>query len=444
MSPVTWALDAADTRHLLGRVAFGVQPGDMQRFATLNRDQAIDLLLMESAQFEPGDFPSFAARPWELDFWQQSPKNPNYRQQRSLDWAELHRWYFDRVLRTRTPLRERMVLFWHAHYANADIDVTQQMVWQNQTFREQALGNYVDLLRSFSRDDANIRNLNLFRNRRDQVNENFGRELLELYSLGIGHYSQADIREASRAFTGWRTWRRTGFFLKWWPWHDFGQKTVLGHTGWLDGDDVIDILAENPRFAEFLVEKLWREFVSPQPDPVEVKRLANRFRHDYRIDGLMRDLLLSPAFWAPKNRLILVKSPVELVVGTLRAIGVPGNDPRSLGPAPGVWCTAMGQKMFLAPDVKGWRGHTDWLNVTTLQVRYQFLQGVTTGFDPAVLEGVAKLSDLGNMNAMYLVGDFQRDTQVLWMNIERLAVEGSNMSSMPQSQDLLDMTYQLR
>ncbi|MDM4770771.1 DUF1800 family protein [Solimonas sp. SE-A11] len=437
------ALSAADTRHLLERVAFGLQPGDVKRFEKLSREQAVDLLLAESSQVEPANFPLASARPWEMDYWQRPPVNSNWRKQRSEDWGALHAWYFDRVLRTRTPLRERMVLFWHAHYANADIDVAPMMAWQDQTFREKALGNYVELLRAFSRDSANMRNLNLFTNRRQHINENFGRELLELYSIGIGQYREADIYEVSRAFTGWRTWRAGGIFVKWYPWHDFGEKAVLGHTGRFDGDDVIDLLASHPRFAEFLVEKLWREFVSPNPDPAEVQRLSASFRRDYRVDGLLRALLTSPSFWAPGNRFVLVKSPVELVVGALREMGLP-QTPGSFGPEIGVWCSAMGQNMFLAPDVKGWRGHTDWLSVATLPVRYQFLHGLREGFDPAMLDRLAGVLNLNEMNSMYRDEDFRRDTSALWMRIERVGTMGGANTSAMASPRFVDLTYNLR
>lgn len=440
-SPV-WALDAADARHLLERVAFGMQPGDLQRFGSLNREQAVDLLLSDSAKIEPPDFPPVAAHPWQADYWTRPPINSDYRKQRTRDWATLYTWYFDRVLHTRTPLRERMVLFWHQHFPNTDIDVAPQLFWQDQTFREGALGNYVDLLRAFSRDGANIRNLNLFTNRQGRINENFGRELLELYSIGVGHYQEADIREVSRAFTGWRTWRSAGVFVKWYPWHDFGEKTVLGRTGRFDGDDVISILAAQPRFAEVLVEKLWREFVSLTPDVVAIRRLAADFRKDYRIDALLRAVLTEDAFWAPENRLILVKSPVELVVASLREIGLPQQSHGSLGPVPALWAAAMGQKMFLAPDVKGWRGHTDWLTVATLPMRYQFVHSLGVGFEPSVVDRIADDQNLNTANSLYRGEDFRRDTLALWMRIERMGAGSRDLERIDQR--LNDLSYQLR
>src|SRR5262249_3078601 len=149
-------------------------------------------------------------------------------------------------------------------------------------------------------------------------NENFAREVMELFTLGEGHYSERDIKEAARAFTGWSVDRDTGEYAYRPRWHDAGEKSVLGRTGRLSGEAGLDQLLAQPRTAEFVAAKLWREFVSPTPEPAEIRRLATVFRKDYELKPLMRAMLVSDAFWAEGNRATLVKSPVDLVVGTIR------------------------------------------------------------------------------------------------------------------------------
>jgi len=204
-----------------------------------------------------------------------------------------------------------------------------------------------------------------------QPNENFARELLELFTLGEGHYSEADIKNAARAFTGWSIDRETGRFVDHLQQHDGGEKTFLGQTGNFNGDDIIAIVLRQPRTAETIVEKLWREFVSLKPDPVEVKRLAAIFRNGgYEMKPLMRALLLSPAFRDPANRGALIKSPVELIVGTVHVLGLPVPEKTGLVRM----MAGLGQSPFDPPNVKGWPGGEAWITTNTLLLRQQFLR----------------------------------------------------------------------
>ena len=208
-------------------------------------------------------------------------------------------------------------------------------------------------------------------NRRGQPNENFAREVMELFTLGEGKYVERDIKEAARAFTGWSIDPDNGEFL-WRPFqHDGGVKTVLGRSGELRGEDVIDILLEQPSTAEFVVGKLWKEFVSPQPDAADVARIARVFRSSgYQIKPALRELLLGAAFWTPENRGALVKSPVDLVVGTLRQFDVAFSDPLPFV----LLLRTLGQDILSPPNVKGWPGGEAWIDTRTLLARKQFLE----------------------------------------------------------------------
>jgi uncharacterized protein (DUF1800 family) len=244
------------------------------------------------------------------------------------------------------------------------------MYGQNALLRREALGNFGELLHAVARDPAMVLYLDSASNRKGKPNENFAREVMELFTLGEGHYGERDVKEAARAFTGWGFDPATGTFLFREGAHDDGEKTVLGRTGDFDGDAVLDILLAQPQTAERLVTKLWLEFVSPRPDPREVKRLAAVLRDArYEIRPALRALLVSDAFYAPENRAALIKSPVDLVVGTLRQFQFATGDVLPFVLA----ANQLGQALFAPPNVKGWPGGEAWINSTTLLRRKAFV-----------------------------------------------------------------------
>ena len=198
------------------------------------------------------------------------------------------------MLTTPSPLTEKMVLFWHNHFVSSLQKVRSPVLMyrQNALLRKHALGYFGDLLHEVAKDPAMVIYLDSASNRKGQPNENFAREVMELFTLGEGNYGENDIKEAARAFTGWSLDPDTGEFVVRPLIHDDGVKTVLGRSGNFDGDAVLDILLAQPQTAEFIVAKLWREFVSPTPDPAEVKRIARMFRDNrYNIKVALRALL---------------------------------------------------------------------------------------------------------------------------------------------------------
>jgi uncharacterized protein (DUF1800 family) len=257
------------------------------------------------------------------------------------------------------------------------------MYRQNVLLRSQALGNFATLLHAIARDPAMLVWLDNARSRREAPNENFAREVMELFTLGEGHYGERDVKEAARAFTGWSLERETGEYRFRPAFHDFGEKTVLGRTGRLDGDDVIDILLARPETARFVVAKLWREFISPEPNAAEVERWARLFRESrYEVKPLLRAMLTSEAFWSKDNRGALVKSPIDLVVGTLRTF-----DMRPFDLRPAVFaCAALGQNPMSPPNVKGWPGGDAWITSATLLARKQWVDRVFRGAEPAMMK----------------------------------------------------------
>lgn len=364
--------DAA--RHLLNRTGFGATPQHIRDFAALSREAAVDRLLagvQSQAQTPP---PAWSDEHFSRPRGELSEDEKRALQQRDRQMGiELRSWWLREMLDTPSPLTERMTLFWHNHFVSSlqKVKPATYMYRQNVLLRHHALGNFGRMLHAVARDPAMVIYLDNQSNRKQQPNENFAREVMELFTLGEGHYSERDVKEAARAFTGWMVNRETDRFEFRPQAHDDGEKTVLGQSGPLDGGDVLEILLAQPATAEFVVGKLWRELVSSQPDPREIKRLAELFRRQhYEIKPLLRALLTADAFYAPQQRAALIKSPVDLVVGTLRAFGVQGD---ALSPL-ALTTRRLGQDLFAPPNVKGWPGGESWINSSTLLIRKQWLE----------------------------------------------------------------------
>jgi uncharacterized protein (DUF1800 family) len=368
-----------DARHLLARTGFGPTDAEVRAFAVLSRDEAI-LQLLQAPRIAPVTPPPA----WALESGPLRPPRPEtaseeerreFRQKNIREGLELRAWWVREMLATSSPLTERMTLFWHNHFVSSQQKVrfARLMYRQNATFRAHALGSFATLLHAASKEPAMLLYLDSAQNRRGQPNENFAREVMELFTLGEGHYGESDVKDAARAFTGWGMERDLAGYVFRPALHDPGTKTVLGVTGPLDGDQVLDVLLAQPATAEYITAKLWREFVSAEPDAREVTRIARDFRSsNYDIRVALRGLLRSDAFWARENRGTLVKSPVEIVVGTMRQLEVePGTAlPFAIASA------GMGQNLFSPPNVKGWPGGEQWINTNTLLARKQFLDRI--------------------------------------------------------------------
>jgi uncharacterized protein (DUF1800 family) len=285
-------------------------------------------------------------------------------------------WWLDRMLQTSNPLVERMVYFWHNHFTSAvEAGITpSMMVAQNNLFRTRALGNFAELTHAVARDPAMLLYLNGNQNRKQHPNENFARELMELFTLGVGNYTEQDVRESARAFTGWILPRNGGDpqFIQ--RLHDGGDKTFLGHTGAFNGDDIIDLIMQQPATATFVAHKFLHHFVYDDPEPELVDAVARRFRASrYDVRALLSVLLRSNVFYSSRAYRSLVKSPIELAIGALRAVGVTSSTPRTIGAL-----GSMNQIPMHPPNVAGWPGGALWLNQGTILARLNFLNQVAT------------------------------------------------------------------
>jgi uncharacterized protein (DUF1800 family) len=397
------AMGFSEARHLLNRTSFAAQTNEIDDYAQLNREQAVDRLLSETRRTAVYPAPAWTAtyeRVYKPDMTQEERQQANRREitERGL---EIRTWWVAEMLSTPSPLTEKMTLFWHNHFATSQqkVRTASLMYRQNVMLRNYALGNFGAMLREVSKDPAMLIYLDGAQNRKGAPNENFAREVMELFTLGEGHYTEQDIKEVARAFTGWSMDADTGEFRFRRPAHDDGSKTVLGREGKFNGDDIVTLLLQQPATGEFVIGKLWREFVSPEPDAAAVQLLAATWRAaNYELKPLLRAMFLSEAFWAPVNRAVLVKSPVDLVVGSLRQFRFSVEDPAPFA----VILRQLGQDLFAPPNVKGWPVGDAWLNTTTLLARKGFLNRLFRADEMVKADSVVAKADameMGNMMA---------------------------------------------
>lgn len=341
--------------HLLLRAGFGTTPAEVERWSTAGWGELIESLLAAP------DEPETIAPPE----WRQ-PFDPT----RLIDQQA---YWIHRMATTRFPLAEKMTLFYHGHFATGVRKVGNifLMVRQNELFRARALGSFPALLREVARDGAMLVWLDGAGSHRKSPNENYAREVMELFTTGPGVYTESDIAEAARAFTGWVCNRKTGEVRFVNARHDGGVKSVLGRSGRFGADDVADILSALPETARFLAAKLWRFFASPVPDGPTVSAMAEAYlASGGEMRAVLRTLFAADAFYRDAVRGSLVRSPADLVASTYRVMGF------SVGREAGGATTRMGHSLFDPPNVAGWPGGAAWLGASTLLARWNLGEAV--------------------------------------------------------------------
>jgi hypothetical protein len=285
------------------------------------------------------------------------------------EMVRVARWFGQRMLATERPLEEKLALFWHGHFAteNQKVRDYRKLMAQWELFRRRGNGNFRDLLLDVSKDPAMLIYLDGQTNVKGHPNENFARELFELFSLGVGHYTEQDIQEAARAFTGWGL--EHNHFVKRTALHDDEAKTVFSTTGNFDGEDIVDLLLEHPACAPFIARKLYRFFVREEIAPELEAQLAARLRErHYDIAPLLETIFLARDFYSVASVATQIKSPVHLVISTYKKLGL-----KELPGVPNFGITAaLGQQLGAPPNVAGWPGGRTWINPSTLLQRQNF------------------------------------------------------------------------
>ena len=410
-------LSEVEARHLLIRSGFAPTQAQVEALVGQGAVQAVHAIIGQAVDLNSplaqkpatSPAPDFTTTPAPVYRGSEASREQQqaFRQEQNRLTQEIKNWWMQQMLHSPTPLAERMTLLWHGHFATSQQKVVRaHSMWrQHQLLRQHALGSFKDMLHAVAKDPAMLVYLDGANSRKDAPNENFAREVMELFVLGestapgLGGYTEADIKEAARAFTGWSI-ERDDFSYVYRPrMHDAGSKTLLGSSGNFDGNAALDVMLARPEAARFVATKLWREFISPTPEPVALERIAKALRaSDWSISAALREVFLSDAFWELKNRGSLIKSPVELLVGTVRQFGLPISHAanQTLGQAmePSIGqqvlhpqmlvqrSATLGQNLLQPPNVKGWPGYTQWINSTTLLERKRFLeQLLPTRFD---------------------------------------------------------------
>jgi uncharacterized protein (DUF1800 family) len=380
--------------HLYRRAGFGGSPADVARATAAGMRGAVDALIRfpdtSALPTAPPDLVSDRIGPEERRELRATETAVEVRKaiarSRRADAIALETWFLDRMIQSPAPLQEKMTLFWHGHFTSSyQKGITAQaLVDQNNLFRANALGNIRDLTLAVSQDPAMLRYLDNAQNVKAHPNENYARELMELFTLGIGNYTETDVRESARAFTGWNLDRNFQFIDR--PLqHDDGSKTFLGRTGNFTGRDIVEIIFTQPAAARLFATRLLAFFVYSDPEPQLIDAVAAQLRAaNFTLAPVMATLLRSNVFYSERAYRALVKSPVEFVVGSCRLFAVTSSNVAMLGAL-----ARMGQRLFYPPDVKGWDGGAAWLNSQTLLARENFASGLMTRMSDAGWVGAA-------------------------------------------------------
>jgi uncharacterized protein (DUF1800 family) len=396
----TWTIFEA--AHLLNRAGFGGSPADIKAIHSLGRIKAVESLIHPAEAPDAFPLPKWANEEQALADMRGRIEQRNEVQKatRGLSPEEAEKvrregfqkmqrenrqealegqsWWFRRMLKTKAPLREKMTLFWHDHFATSIQKVKQPvlMLNQNELFRSHAFGSFKELTQAILMDPAMMLYLDTQSSKKGQPNENFAREVMELFTLGEGNYTERDILEAARAFTGYQLNRLNGKVIHNRRQWDETDKTVFGRTGPFNGSDVVNLIFEKPQAARLVSKKIWEFFVHDNPSETAIDALAVSLRKaDYQVAPLLREIFLSREFYADASIRSQIKSPVQFLIQLLKQLEV--SDPPI-----GFPITAqqqLGQILFMPPNVAGWDWGQAWINTNTLLTRYNLAGFLTKG-----------------------------------------------------------------
>ena len=366
-----------NVQHLLWRAGFGPSPAEINQAALQPIPQLVRQLIKDSQRVEKITIvqsePQAELKMLKKTLRNQEMSKEEKRQElkelvleRRETIGQLNNEWVNRMAVGEGMLREKMTLFWHNHFACRSKMATF-VQHQNNTLREHALGNFGELLMAISKDAAMLQFLNNQQNRKQSPNENFARELMELFTLGRGNYTEQDVKETARAFTGWG-FNFQGEFVFRSNQHDDGEKKIFGKTGRFTGEEVLKMILENPKTAQHIAAKVYRFFVNQQPNPTHIAEMARRFyKSNYDISDLMQYVFTADWFYDKANMGAQIKSPVELLVGIQRHLGLDFDDKK-----PVLYIQKMlGQILFFPPNVAGWPGGQSWIDSSSLLTRMQ-------------------------------------------------------------------------
>ncbi|WP_066223246.1 DUF1800 domain-containing protein [Formosa haliotis] len=356
-------------QHLYFRAGFGLDYTTLEQLRKQSKTTIISNLFEASRNVEPleidlSGFESYFNSGFKKPETEEDKAKQKELQKSSREkTVEFNALWIDRLTSSDAILAEKMTLFWANVFVCRD-NAIYHMQRYNNMLRRFALGNFGEFVKAMAREASMSKYLNNRQNVKASPNENFARELMELFTLGVGNYSEADIKAAARAFTGW-SFKRDGTFHLRKKQHDFGEKTFFGQTGIFNGDDIIDIILQQKQCARFICDKIYRYFVNPEPDAQHIEALTNQFYKNYDIKALMFYLFNSDWFYDQKNIGSKIKSPIELLIGIQKTVPITFQKKKQLLYLQKV----MGQVLLYPPNVAGWKGDKNWIDSNTLMLR---------------------------------------------------------------------------
>lgn len=408
-------------QHLYWRAGFGLSPTEFQKKSKQTLNKVLKDLFKEAKKIQPVRMPYYNI-PSAEDFkaMAKAERIKKTKEIQKLTPEVNLNWVRQMTSDKYSCLQEKMTLFWHGHFA-CESKRFDHAARQINTIRQYALGNFRDLLLAISKDAAMIMYLNNQQNRKDKPNENYARELMELFTIGRGNYTEQDVKEAARAFTGWFSDRVTGEFKFTERQHDGGSKVFMGKTGNWNGDDIIDFILERKETATFLARKVYRYFVNEKIEDKNVAILAKvLYQSNYNIETMMQTLFESDWFYAKQNVGAKIKSPIELLVGMAKVLNLQfGNTKSVMFPQ-----NYLGQILFRPPNVAGWPGGKSWIDNSTLMLRMNFAALVFQRVELSLeLKEEPEEVKIGRLKNLDISGDFELLSKVFSKAKDKLGVE---------------------
>ncbi len=382
MPNMAYALSEAEATHLLGRTGFAPSYAEIKPYLPLNKTEAVQKRLDSVKTTAQTALPSNLKTPFSHSYKLKglSPKEAKaLKKEIRLEAKVLQVWWLNECVVTANPMAENLTLFWHNHFVSSarKVRLAPLMAQQNITLRQNALGNYKAFTLAMLHDPAMLKYLDNVRNKKGQPNENLARELLELFTLGEGSYSEQDVKEVARILTGYSFNYKTGEYLFQAKKHDDGVKTIFGQTGAWNVKDLVNIIFQQPTASKLITQKIWHHYIEAPIAKKELNTLSKNFAKDFELKPLVQSILNNPKFWAKAERGQKIKSPVQLTVGLARQFSLLGSG-KALTHLTRL-NNSLGQALFYPPNVKGWAGGDHWITIETLLKRKSFMSKMARG-----------------------------------------------------------------
>lgn len=406
--------------HLYNRVGFGILPKEVLKLNKFTKSKNVKLLFKSSKKTESITIDITSLNDLNAIENKEERKSKQRKENRRLIKKLNTKWY-KQLNASKTILHDKMRLFWINHFVCSGNKIAQNINYL-KVIEKNALGNFKDFVIEISKDPMMIKYLNNKQNKKEHPNENYARELMELFTLGVGNYTEKDVKESARAFTGWSS-NKDGFKFRD-QLHDYGKKEFLGKKGTFDGTDIINIILKQEQCSLFISEKIYKYFVNPVPNKTHIKEMARIFRKNYEIADLMEFVLMSDWFYDKENIGVKIKSPVELLVGIHRVIPYQIKRDRYFQNLQ----NKLGQKLLFPPNVAGWPGNKQWIDANTIMLRLKLASIIAQQKQIEFQEESNFEDDFETINKRNQNKSFFIFTTLDWQNFDNNTIDTGNKS----------------